>query len=243
MPRPSTSRGGGGGSSGGGISQVSPMLRPRQAQHGFSSHAVTPSPTFSGQNQPQGVSAPQSGGGGFTCVARHAGFHQSVSGVLLPRRWLSNVFFAVEKVSDSLAVDGDTSRPSHALQRVLHKRARSSQSSSRARCTPFECRQLVAGLRRKMLTNPLMALPGRRPFHTPHAPRSPSKYGDLPEVRGGSTSTFLYPQCGVCECSYGHIRRGGGRRAPENILVSIDTDSSTRAHRSVRTNQSDKIMP
>ncbi|CAN0209986.1 unnamed protein product [Pylaiella littoralis] len=52
MPRPTTSRGSGGGGGGGRSGSVgdhiSPMLRPRQGQ-GFSSHAVTPSPTFPAQ--------------------------------------------------------------------------------------------------------------------------------------------------------------------------------------------------
>eukprot|EP00903_Cladosiphon_okamuranus_P019221 g17675.t1 len=46
MSRPTTSRGGGGG----GGNCASPMLRPRQGQ-GFPSHSVTPSPTFSAQQQ------------------------------------------------------------------------------------------------------------------------------------------------------------------------------------------------
>lgn len=59
MPRPTTSRGSGGGGGGGGSvgDRVSPMLRPRQGQ-GFSSHSVTPSPTFPAQQGVSGVMTP-----------------------------------------------------------------------------------------------------------------------------------------------------------------------------------------
>ncbi|CAM9556714.1 unnamed protein product [Ectocarpus sp. 4 AP-2014] len=51
MPRPNTSRGGSGNGAAG--DRVSPMLRPRDGQ-GHSSHSVTPSPTFSAQQEMTG---------------------------------------------------------------------------------------------------------------------------------------------------------------------------------------------